>query len=116
LRPHDIADALGGVRLPLPKPVVSAASRLAWRTGLHPLHPGWLELADKAALADTTRARTAPACVPARGAGEPLRSLAVGLREDAGTTSAALAPPALGSLYQRWKAATWGRPSHQSQD
>ncbi len=116
LRPHDIADALGGVRLPLPKPVVSAASRLAWRTGLHPLHPGWLELADKAALADTTRARTELGWEPAHGAVETLRSLAVGLREDAGTTSAVLAPHAFGSLYQRWKTATWGRPSHQSQD
>ncbi|WP_298178070.1 NAD-dependent epimerase/dehydratase family protein [Saccharomonospora sp.] len=115
LHAHDIAGTLGGTRLPVPKSVLSASSGLAWCAGLYPLHPGWLELADKAPLADTTRARAELDWEPAHNAKETLASLVSGLREGSGTTSPALAPETAEPLWQRWRSVTWGTPSHQSQ-
>ncbi|CAM3017638.1 NAD-dependent epimerase/dehydratase family protein [Saccharomonospora xinjiangensis] len=112
----DLACALGGHRVPVPKNVLAAASGLAWRAGVHPLHPGWLELADKAALVDTTRARTELGWTPVHGAVETVTALVSGLRDRAGTASAALAPEPATPLWGRWAHGRWGTPSHQSQD
>lgn len=116
LRARDLAAAVGGHRIPVPKTVTSTGLDLAWRLGLHPLHPGWLELADHTALVDTTRARTELEWAPAHDAAETVAGLVAGLREHAGTSSAALAPEPTTPLWRRWASAPWGRPSHQSQD
>ncbi|WP_081761752.1 NAD-dependent epimerase/dehydratase family protein [Saccharomonospora piscinae] len=116
LRAADLAAAAGSPRVVVPRTVLRAGSGLAWCTGLHPLHPGWLELADRASLADTTRARTALDWVPAHDAAETVSGLAAGLRDRAGTASDALAPETAAPLWRRWCSVPWGRPSHQSQD
>ncbi len=115
LHAADLATAVGGHRLPVPKTIMAAGSGLAWRAGLHPLHPGWLELLDKASLIDTTRARNELDWVPAHDAVETVTALASGLREHAGTSSAALAPETTAPLWRRWTSVSWGRPSHQPQ-
>ncbi|MBF6184850.1 MULTISPECIES: NAD-dependent epimerase/dehydratase family protein [Nocardia] len=57
LRAAALSRQLGGFRVPVPRAVLTAAAWPAWRLGLQPLHPGWLRLADRAPLLDTTAAR-----------------------------------------------------------
>ncbi len=55
LRRADLA-AAGLARLTLPRPLLLAGAAATWRAGLQPAHPGWLQLADRAALVTTGRA------------------------------------------------------------
>ncbi|PXY30402.1 nucleoside-diphosphate sugar epimerase [Prauserella coralliicola] len=110
----DVAAGLGGPRLPVPRRVATALAWLTWRAGLQPVHPGWLALADQAALVDTTKARAELGWEPAHSAHETLAEFTTGLRAGAGTGSAPLAPPPSG-VPERLQAVPWGRPSHQSQ-
>jgi nucleoside-diphosphate-sugar epimerase len=110
-----LAGVLGGVRLPVPKPVVQAATRAAWLGGVLPLHPGWLELADRAALADTTLAETALGWQPRYDAAAALADLVAGLRTGAGAASPPLAPPRRDGVLARLRSLTRVGPSHQSQ-
>nr|WP_237439952.1 NAD-dependent epimerase/dehydratase family protein [Amycolatopsis rubida] len=114
LHASELAQALGGTRVPTTKPVVRAVAQLSWLAGLQPLHPGWLELADQAALVDTTRARTVLGWQPRYRAAEALRDLIEGLRRGDGESSAPLASARTGLLH-RARALTRGRPTHQSQ-
>ncbi|TVT20040.1 NAD-dependent epimerase/dehydratase family protein [Amycolatopsis acidiphila] len=114
LRADDVAGLLGALRLPVPRPLLSGAAWSLWRAGVQPLHPGWLALADEAALADTTLARTELGWRPRRDAAAVLAEFADGLRDQAATSAKALAPrPA--TLRERLATLSWGRPSHQSQ-
>lgn len=115
LRPDDLAQLFGATHVPAPRQVLSGVTRALWRIGVHPLHPGWLELADQAPLVDTTRARETLGWQPAHDTREVLTAFAGGLRGRAGTASEALAPRARG-VWQRLAATPPGRPSHQSQD
>ncbi len=54
---RQLARIFGGFLLPVPLPVLRAGAWLGWRTGLIPLHPGWLRLADQVPLMDTDHAR-----------------------------------------------------------
>lgn len=110
-----LAAILGGVRVPVPKPVVRAAARAAWFTGALPMHPGWLELADRAALADTTLAETALGWQPRYDAASALAELVDGLRSGAGAASTPLAPPRRDGVVSRLRSLTRVGPSHQSQ-
>lgn len=99
----------GGPRVPVPRTAGRALAGLTWQLGLQPLHPGWLALADKAALVQTDRARSVLGWRPERDAHEVLGEMAAGLRAGAGTGSHPLRP--LGRTRR------WGRggPTHQSQ-
>jgi nucleoside-diphosphate-sugar epimerase len=110
-----LAGVLGGVRVPVPKPVVRLATRAAWFSGVLPLHPGWLELADRAALGDTTLAETALGWQPRYDAASALADLVAGLRAGAGAASAPLAPPRRDGVLARLRSLTRVGPSHQSQ-
>lgn len=110
-----LAGIVGGVRVPVPKPLVQVAARAAWWTGALPLHPGWLELADRAALADTTLAETALGRQPRYDAASALAELVAGLRSGAGAASAPLAPPRRDGALARLRSLTRVGPSHQSQ-
>ncbi|MBW4720332.1 NAD-dependent epimerase/dehydratase family protein [Saccharothrix obliqua] len=101
-----LAEAFGGVHLPVPLPVLSAPAWAAWRLGLQPLHPAWLRLADEVPLVETTRARVELGWQPRRGAVEVLHELADAMRAD----HHAPAPP----LHPR-RRLRLGRPTHQSQ-
>ncbi len=112
---RDLAGLLGGPWVPVPRPVLAGLARSGWRSGLYPLHPGWLTLADRVPLADTTRARTVLGWAPRHPAPDALAELVAGMRAGAGAGSAALAPSPAASPRARRHAVHPGRPSHQSQ-
>lgn len=114
LRADDVAGLLGALRLPLPRRFVSGAAWTLWRTGVQPVHPGWLALADQAALGDTSRAREELGWRPERDASAVFAEFADGLRDQAATSAKALAPRPP-RLRERVTRVSWGRPSHQSQ-
>ncbi|WP_411353382.1 NAD-dependent epimerase/dehydratase family protein [Amycolatopsis bartoniae] len=103
----DVAGLLGAVRVPAPRPVLTRAAWSLWRAGVLPLHPGWLELADRAALGDTTTARQELGWRPQRDATAVFTEFADGLRDQAATPAEALAArPA--RLWERLSAVPWG--------
>lgn len=110
-----LAAVLGGPRVPVPKPLAQVAARAAWLTGALPLHPGWLELADRAALADPTLAETALGWQPRYDAASALAELVAGLRSGEGAASPPLAPPRRDGVLARLRSLTRAGPSHQSQ-
>ncbi|WP_370962400.1 NAD-dependent epimerase/dehydratase family protein [Amycolatopsis sp. cg9] len=110
-----LAGLLGGTRLPVPKPLARAAVHAAWASGVLPVHPGWLELADRAALADTTVAETVLGWQPRYDAASAIAELVAGLRSGAGAASPPLAPPRGSGALARLRSLTRAGPSHQSQ-
>jgi UDP-glucose 4-epimerase len=104
----DLADA--GVFAPvLPYPLLAGAAGLGWRAGLQPLHPGWLALADRAALVSTGRAREGLGWDPRVSASAALRDIVQAIRGSRAGSSAPLAPGADA------RAVRIGRPMRQSQ-
>ncbi|MFI9408219.1 NAD-dependent epimerase/dehydratase family protein [Nocardia gamkensis] len=101
-----LAAAFGGYRLPAPRRALDAAARTGWRTGLLPLHPAWLTLADRACLIDSSQARRVLGWAPRFGAHEICAELVSAMRAGQTGHSAPLAPS------RRMRI---GRPSHQSQ-
>lgn len=104
------ADALaamfGGFRLPAPRRALDAAAWVGWRTGLQPLHPAWLTLADRACLIDSAKARRELGWAPHFGASDICAELVAAMRAGQPAHSPPLAPA---------RTAMAGRPSHQSQ-
>lgn len=107
LSAHRLATAVGGVRVPLPRAVSVPPAWASWRLGLQPLHPGWLRLADRVSLVDSTRARAELGWTPEHDAGTAFGELVDGMRTGRHARSPVLAP----STTRPWL----GRPSHQSQ-
>ncbi|PXX63944.1 nucleoside-diphosphate-sugar epimerase [Nocardia tenerifensis] len=98
----------GGFRMPVSHRLAAVFARITWRLGVQPLHPGWLVLADRAALVDSGKARRELGWSPRWDATATAAELARMLR--AGRTGAS-APldPAPNDIRL-------GRPTHQSQD
>lgn len=103
-----LARQFGGFRLPVPLRWLSLAAWSGWRSGLHPLHPSWLGLADRACLLETARARRELGWSPSHDAETVCAELAAGLRRASPGHSAPLAP-------QQPKIRP-GSPTHQSQE
>ncbi len=80
---------------------------------MQPLHPGWLALADQAALIDSSRAEAEPGWQPRHDTRAALREFVSGLRSGSGTDSLVLAPAEASGLLSRMR--KWGRPRYQSQ-
>ncbi|MFD2395783.1 NAD-dependent epimerase/dehydratase family protein [Prauserella oleivorans] len=93
---RELAAELGGPQLPVPLAVTSPLAWLTWRAGVQPVHPGWLALADKAALVDTARARDLLGWEPRHDTRSTIASFAAGIRDGAGHGSAPLAQPRQG--------------------
>ena len=110
-----LAERIGGPVLPLPRSVVLAGAWATWRLGVQPAHPGWLRLADQAALVDTRRARTELGWRPRYDSPAALADLVAGMRAGVGTASPALAPTTPHGIAERLRAIHWGIPSHQAQ-
>ncbi|MEU2014257.1 nucleoside-diphosphate sugar epimerase, partial [Nocardia sp. NPDC019302] len=89
-----------------PRRALDAAARTGWRTGLLPLHPAWLTLADRTCLIDSSQARRVLGWAPRFGAHEICAELVSAMRAGQTGHSAPLAPS------RRMRI---GRPSHQSQ-
>ncbi|MBF6465673.1 NAD-dependent epimerase/dehydratase family protein [Nocardia beijingensis] len=104
------ADALaamfGGFRLPAPRRALDAAAWAGWRTGLQPLHPAWLTLADRACLVDSAKARRELGWAPRFGAHDICAELVAAMRTGQPGHSPPLAPA---------RSPGAGGPSHQSQ-
>ncbi|HWC82761.1 MAG TPA: NAD-dependent epimerase/dehydratase family protein [Pseudonocardiaceae bacterium] len=113
LNAAQLAEAIGGWRLPVPRTAVLGAAELTARTGVQPVHQGWLRLADQAALADTSRAHRELAWQPAWSAAAALAELAAGIRLGIGTGSAPLAPDPPRGPVARWREINWGGASRQ---
>lgn len=103
----ELVHAFGGIRLTVPRPALMAGAWAGWRLGIQPLHPGWLRLADRACLVDSTRARRELGWEPVHSAVETLTELAAGIADRRAGNSAPLAPapPPI----------RLGHPTHQSQ-
>jgi UDP-glucose 4-epimerase len=114
LTAEKLSDVLGGARLPIPRRPLEGLTWFSWRSGMQPLHPGWLRLADQAAIVDTARAADELGWRPRFEPHAVLEDLLDGLRAGAGTGSVPLAPPAKG-LGARLRALAPARPTHQSQ-
>ncbi|SFQ42487.1 Nucleoside-diphosphate-sugar epimerase [Amycolatopsis arida] len=113
LTADDLVRIVGGVRFPVGRRLTELAAWAGWRVGLQPLHPGWLELADRAPLIDTSRAREELGWLPEYSAADALRDLLAGFATHAGTASAPLAPAGTGAAT-RLRAVRWGRPARQA--
>jgi UDP-glucose 4-epimerase len=90
------AAALGRIldarTVPVPKAALRPLAAASWRLRLHPLEPGWVSLALKAPLMDSTRARRILGWEPRRSATEAVRELLEGVQEGAGTATPPLEP------------------------
>lgn len=108
-----LATLLGGFRLPVPKTPMLALAWLGWRAGLQPMHPGWLRLADRAPLVDTSRARTELGWSPRHDARATMAEVIAAMRHGRGGASRPLLPE---TRTARWtRRSRLGRPSSQSQ-
>jgi nucleoside-diphosphate-sugar epimerase len=110
-----LAERIGGPVLPLPRSVVLAGAWATWRLGAQPAHPGWLRLADQAALVDTRRARTELGWRPHYDSPAALADVVAGMRAGIGTASPALASATPHGVAERLRAVHWGTPSRQAQ-
>jgi nucleoside-diphosphate-sugar epimerase len=104
---RQLARILGGRLVPVPLPVLRALALASWRTGLIPMHPGWLRLADQVPLVDTSRAREQLDWRPEHDTRDTLEQFVAALARG---ESAPSAPLAAGSGRLGF-----GRPTHQSQ-
>lgn len=105
---HALASLLGGFRVPVPLRVLSALAWAGWRTGLQPLHPSWLAVADQVPMVDSSRAASALGWRPRHDGTATFRSLVEGIRRPTDAGSAPLSDRALAAVRP-------GRPQSQSQ-
>jgi nucleoside-diphosphate-sugar epimerase len=92
LTPQVISALVEGRTLPMPEGVLRAAASLAYWTRLQPSEPGWLDMATKTPLMDTTRARERLGWRPRRSSIDALRELLDGIGEGAGDETVPLQP------------------------
>ena len=90
----DVADVLGARPVRVPFGVARAAARATWRLRLHPVSPGWLDLAQRSPLLDTTRARDELGWSPRVGARDAIEELLIGIADGAGGPTRTLRPDA----------------------
>jgi nucleoside-diphosphate-sugar epimerase len=84
-------ETFGGVGPPLPSRVLGIAAGLSWRLHLQPTDKGWVDLAARAPLLDTTRLR-ALGWRPRHAATDTLRDFVEALREGRGGPGPLLYP------------------------
>ena len=92
----ELASVLGGFPVTVPRALAHLLAWPTWRLGLQPMHPGWLALADSAALADADRARAELGWQPRVSARDTLVELVEGIRDSAGMPSRPLRPQPTG--------------------
>ncbi|WP_459546609.1 NAD-dependent epimerase/dehydratase family protein [Nocardia sp. X0981] len=103
-----LASAFGGFRAPVPRSALVAGAWTSWRLGLLPLHPAWLELADRACLLDASKAARELGWTPRRDAAAACAELAAAMRAGRTGRSGPLAPE-----HPRIRL---GHPTHQNQN
>lgn len=75
----DVADLLEARPLQVPRSLARGVLDLTWRLRLHPLSPGWLDLAVAVPIMDTTHARTELGWTPRYSGKEALRTVLRGI-------------------------------------
>lgn len=83
----DVAEAFGAPTLHLPFAAVRAGVDLSWRAHLQPLDAGWIRLAERVPLLDSTRARDVLGWTPTRSARTVLEEVVAAMASgDAGAS------------------------------
>lgn len=82
----------GGRNIPLPGAPLRPLIRAANRAGVLPMDEGWLDMAHRVPLMDTTRAREELGWSPSRTAAEALEDLIRGMSEGTGRASVPMRP------------------------
>lgn len=77
----DVADLLGARPLPLPIALARGLLDASWRLRLHPLSPGWIDLAMRSPIMDTTRAHDELGWRPRHDGRAALRAVLRGVAE-----------------------------------
>jgi UDP-glucose 4-epimerase len=93
---EEIGRILNARPFPLSARLALASAGLSWKLRLHPVSPGWLDMALNLPVMDTARARQELGWRPAYGAAEALLDLLEGLRTGAGLDTPALSPKTSG--------------------
>ena len=96
LDPPTLARLLGARLVPLPLPVLRGLVDATWRLHVQPTDPGWVDIATKGPLMDTTRARTELGWSPVHSAGDALVETVDAIADGEGGTSGVLRPRASG--------------------
>jgi UDP-glucose 4-epimerase len=96
ISPPELASVLDARTLPVPVPVARALTDVTWRLHLQPTPPGWLDLALKVPVMDSSRARDELGWRPAHTSIEALEELLAGLRRGEGAPTPPLDPDAGG--------------------
>ena len=92
LEPELIAEAVEGRALPFPEFALRTLVRATYAMRLHPAEPGWLDMATKTPIMDTTRARTLLDWTETMSATDALTELLDGIGDGAGFPTPALEP------------------------
>jgi UDP-glucose 4-epimerase len=87
-----IAEVLGARAVHVPWVALRAAAAVAWRAGVQPLDPGWVDLAFAVPLLDTGRAHRVRGGAPTTDARTALAQVVAGMADAAATASPALRP------------------------
>lgn len=80
----DVAELLRARVLPVPFPLARAGATVSWWLRLHPLSPGWLDLARRSPLLDATRARDELGWEPQHSGREALATVLSGIARGTG--------------------------------
>ncbi|MBW3620108.1 MAG: NAD-dependent epimerase/dehydratase family protein [Actinobacteria bacterium] len=92
LSTRDVAAVLGARILPVPTRLVRWAAAATWRLRLHPVEPGWVDLALRSPVLDTARAREVLGWNPRHDAHDALRAVLTGIADATGADTPTLAP------------------------
>lgn len=91
---HAVADALDARHLPVPRAALRPLAAATWRMRLHPVSPGWVDLAVQSPIMDTSRARTELGWTPTHSSTDALLELLRGLARGEGGATPTLRPDA----------------------
>lgn len=87
-----IAERIGARTFPVPAVVLRPLASATWRMRLHPVEPGWVDLALDSPLMDTSRTRHELGWSPGRSATEAVTELLEGIAAGAGRRTPTLQP------------------------
>lgn len=99
LDPPTLAALLGARTVPVPATVLRMLVEVSWRLHLQPTDPGWVDIALRTPLLDTTRARTVLGWTPTQDAGQALLETIDAMGAGRGADTPVLRPR--GSLPRR---------------
>ena len=95
--PEAFADHVGARTIPVPARVARVVTAATWRARLQPTPPGWLDMALKCPIMDTSRARQELGWAPNHGALGALTEVLEGIAESDGFPTPALDPATSGA-------------------